>query len=93
VNNELTGRIIGAAIEVHRWLGPGLLDSAYQEAFSHELVTRDVGFNRQVKLPLNYKGVQLQCDYRLDLVVDGAVIVELKAVESLLPVHEAQLLS
>lgn len=93
MDNELTGKIIGAAIEVHRWLGPGLLESAYEEALSHELAARAVSFQRQVKLPLNYKGVRLQCDHRIDLVADGAVIVELKAVECLLPIHEAQLLS
>jgi len=93
VDGKLTGEIIGAAIEVHRWLGPGLLESAYEEALCHELASRSLGFKRQVALPLDYKGVRLECDYRLDLVVDDSVIVELKAVEKLLPVHDAQILS
>jgi GxxExxY protein len=93
VDDKLTGEIIGAAIEVHRWLGPGLLESAYEQALCHELVSRNVRFKRQVALPLDYKGVRLDCDYRLDLVVDNAVIIELKAVEKILPVHEAQILS
>jgi GxxExxY protein len=92
VDDKLTGEIIGAAIEVHRWLGPGLLESAYEQALCHELVSRNVRFKRQVALPLDYKGVRLDCDYRLDLVVDNAVIIELKAVEKILPVHEAQIL-
>ena len=93
MDDKLTGEIIGAAIEVHRWLGPGLLESAYEQALYHELVTRDLRFTRQIQLPLEYKGVRLDCDYRLDLVVDNTVIIELKAVEKILPVHEAQLLS
>ena len=93
MDSALTGEIIGAAIEVHRWLGPGLLESAYEQALCHELVTRDLRFTRQIQLPLEYKGVRLDCDYRLDLVVDNTVIIELKAVEKILPVHEAQLLS
>ncbi len=93
LGGQLTGEIIGAAIEVHRWPGPGLLESACEEALCHELASHSLDFIRQVHLPLDYKGIRLGCDYRLDLVVDNAVIVELKAVETVLPIHEAQLLS
>ena len=73
--------IVGAAIEVHRWLGPGLLESAYEECLCRELVLRDIPFARQTELPLDYKGIKLDCGYRLDLVVKGLVIVELKTVD------------
>ncbi len=89
----LSNRIIGAAIEVHRILGPGLLESAYEECLSRELSLRNVPFERQVPLPVEYKGTRLDCGYRLDLVVDGLVIVELKAIEKIEPIHEAQLLT
>ena len=92
-NDLLTEKIIGAAIEVHRILGPGLLESAYEECLCHELHSREVGFSRQQPLPVVYKGVHLDCGYRLDLVVEGRVIVELKTVDKLLPIHEAQLLT
>jgi GxxExxY protein len=82
--------IIGAAIEVHRALGPGLLESAYEECLCHELRLRGLDFRRQVALPVEYKGVKLDCGYKLDLVVQDAVILELKAVDRLLPIHEAQ---
>ena len=85
--------IIGAAIEVHRALGPGLLESAYEACLGHELSLRGVAYTRQVALTVRYKGVQLDCGYRLDLLVDELVIVELKAVEALEPIHEAQLLT
>ena len=91
--NQLTGEIIGAAIEVHKILGPGLLESAYEECLCHELTLRGVPFERQKELPLDYKGNRLDCGYRLDLVVAESVIVELKACDSLLPIHEAQLLT
>jgi len=74
-------------------LGPGLLESAYEECLCHELFLRDLRFERQVELPVSYKGVELSCGYRLDVVVQGAVVLELKAVERLLPIHEAQLLT
>ena len=90
---ELTRQIIGAAMEVHRQLGPGLLESAYEECLCHELRLRGISFQRQLDLPVEYKGLKLDCGYRLDLVVEDKVIVELKAVESILPVHEAQLLT
>lgn len=90
---ELTREIIAAAIEVHRALGPGLLENAYEECLCHELHLRGFGFRRQVNLPVTYKDVRLDCGYRLDLVVDDKVVVELKAAESILPVYEAQLLT
>src|SRR5207249_8554625 len=89
--NETTEAIIGAAIEVHRALGPGLLESAYEECLCRELTLRRVPFERQRQLPVEYKGLRLECSYRLDLVVADTVVVELKTVEALLPVHEAQL--
>ena len=88
-----TAPIIGAAIEVHRYLGPGLLESAYEECLCHELHLRGITFERQVDLPVSYKGLGLDCGYKMDLIVQHEVILELKAVERLLPVHEAQLLT
>jgi GxxExxY protein len=85
--------VIGAAIEVHRALGPGLLESAYEECFCHELHLRGLPFERQVSLPVRYKGVNLDCGYRLDVVVDDRLVLELKCLEHILPVHEAQLLT
>jgi GxxExxY protein len=89
----LTGRIISAAIEVHRHLGPGLLESAYEECLCRELEQRGIYFERQVDLPLDYKGYRIGSGYRLDLVVDQRVVVELKAVRQLEKIHEAQLLT
>lgn len=91
--NRLSHGIIGAAIEVHRVLGPGLLESSYEECLAHELKLRRIPFKRQVALPLIYKGVRLDEGYRIDLLVDHRVVVELKAVEHILPVHEVQLLT
>jgi GxxExxY protein len=91
--NEITEKIIGAAIEVHRALGPGLLESAYEECLCHELTLRRVAFERQKPLCVEYKGVKLDCGYRLDLFVEGTVVVEIKAVEVIQPIHEAQLLT
>jgi GxxExxY protein len=91
--NQITEAIIGAAIEVHRHLGPGLLESAYERCLCHELSLRQVPFQPQLSLPVKYKGIQLDCGYRLDLVVANLVVVELKAVEQLTPIHEAQLLT
>jgi GxxExxY protein len=88
-----TSPIIGAAIEVHRALGPGLLESAYEQCLCHELHIRGLPFQRQVDLPVSYKGLKLDCGYKIDLIVGDLVIVELKAVEKILPVHEAQLLT
>jgi GxxExxY protein len=93
LHEDLTGNIIGAAIEVHRALGPGLLESAYEECLCREFSLRQMPFQRQVPLPVEYKGVKLDCGYRLDLVVQNEVILELKCVEHLLPVHDAQLLT
>ena len=91
--NDLTGQVIGSAIEVHKTLGPGLLESAYEECLCHELELRGLPFERQKELPIEYKGAILDCGYRLDIVVGNGVVVELKACESLLPIHEAQLLT
>ncbi len=89
----LTEEIIGAAIAVHRELGPGLLESAYQACMSRELSLRQIAFRSQVDLPVHYKGILLDCGYRIDFVVDDRVIVELKSVERLAPIHESQLLT
>jgi len=91
--DPLTHEVIGAAIEVHRILGPGLLESAYEECLAYELDLRRLAFSRQVSLPVVYKGVELDCGYRMDLVVESDLIIEIKAVERLLPIHQAQLLS
>ena len=91
--DSLTEEIIGAAIEVHRALGPGLLESAYQDCLCVELGLRDLRFVSQLELPVEYKGQHVDAGYRLDLVVADKVVVELKAVERLLPLHEAQLLT
>ena len=88
-----TAQIIGAAIEVHRRLGPGLLESAYQACLARELSLRNVPFEREVSLPIEYEGIQVDCSYRLDFVVAGKVVIELKAVDALQKVHEAQLLT
>jgi GxxExxY protein len=93
VENALTDRIIGAAIEVHRHLGPGLLESAYEECLCHELNLSGLHFQRQVHLPVNYKGLKLDCAYKMDLVVEDAIIVEIKAIDELSAIHKAQLLT
>jgi GxxExxY protein len=93
VLEELTNKIIGAAIEVHKELGPGLMESAYEECLCHELRLRGISFERQVPLPVEYKGLKLECGYRLDVVVEDAVILELKCIERVLPVHVAQLMT
>jgi GxxExxY protein len=85
--------IIGAAIDVHKFLGSGLLESAYEECFCHELNLRNVEYERQKPLPLIYKGLKLDCGYRMDVVVGGRVVVELKSVDKICPIHEAQLLT
>ena len=91
--NELTHRVIGSAIEVHRVLGPGLLESAYEECLARELTLRGLQFERQKSIPVVYKDVKLECGYRVDLLVEGRGIVELKAVEALAPIHEAIILT
>ena len=93
IANDLSKKIIGAAIEVHRILGPGLLESAYEECTYYELSSQDIALERQVPLPICYKGRNLDCGYRLDLVVGRLVIVEFKAVEKIEPIHQAQLLT
>jgi GxxExxY protein len=91
--NEVTREIIGAAIEVHRQLGPGLLESANFECLCRELILREIPFEYERPLPLEYKGIRLECGYRLDLLVTDSVVVEIKSVEALAPVHDAQLLT
>jgi GxxExxY protein len=92
-NDPLTEKIIGAAIEVHKHLGPGLLESAYKECLCHELVLQGIEFRRQQPVPVIYKSRQLDCGFRIDLVVQNELIIEIKAVTKFLPIHEAQLLT
>ena len=91
--NFLTEKIIGCAIEVHKAIGPGLLESAYEECLCYELAQNGLTFERQVPLPVVYKGVKLDCGYKLDIIVENIVIIELKAVDRIIAIHEAQLLS
>jgi GxxExxY protein len=91
--NELSSVIIGAAIEVHKVVGAGLLESAYEECLCHELTLREVTFERQKPLPIIYKDRKLDCGYRLDIVIDDAIIVELKSCHQVEPIHKAQLLT
>ena len=91
--NELSRLVIGAALEVHRELGAGLLEAVYEQCLAHELALLGISVERQLGLPIRYKGIELDAGYRLDLLVANALIVEVKAVESLLPVHSAQLLT
>ena len=93
LHEELSEELIGACIEVHRELGPGLLESCYEACLCHELVRRKIRFRRQVELPVRYKDIVLDIGYRIDLIVDEKIVVEVKAVEKVLPVHEAQLLT
>jgi GxxExxY protein len=91
--NLLTEQIIGAAIEVHRQLGPGILENAYKKCMCRELDLRGIHYQHELVLPVNYKGIAVDCGYRIDLLVENLVVVELKAVEKIIPVHEAQLLT
>ncbi|NJD76830.1 MAG: GxxExxY protein [Candidatus Methanoperedens sp.] len=91
--NELSKLIVGAAIEVHRSLGPGLLESSYEECLCHELSLREISFQRQAPMPVVYKGIRLDCGYRVDIIVDKKVIIELKSVADVQPIHKAQLLT
>jgi len=91
--DPVSAEVIGAAIEVHRWLGPGLLESAYEECLCHELALRRIAFERQVPLPVSYKGVRLDCGYRMDIVLPGKLVIEVKAVDQLATIHDAQLLT
>ncbi len=91
--DPVSGAVIGAAIEVHRHLGPGLLESTYEACLAHELQQRGIAFQLQVPLPVRYKGVSLECGYRIDAIVEGRLLLELKAVERILPIHAAQILT
>ena len=91
--NEISEQIIGAAIEVHRELGPGLLESAYEECLAHEMNLRGLVFERQKPLPVIYKGIRVECGFRLDFIVHDLVVVELKAVEELANIHQAQVMT
>lgn len=90
---ELTEKIIGLCIEVHKNLGPGLLESAYEECLCYELLNKKIQFERQMPLPIRYKDVSLDCGYRLDIVVENKILLELKSVESILPLHQSQILT
>ena len=92
-SNLLSNKIIGAAIEVHKTLGPGLLESVYEECLCYELSLRNINYTRQIPLPVVYKGVRLDCGYRMDVVVEDLVIVEIKSIEKLRPIDEAQLIT
>jgi GxxExxY protein len=91
--NVITGQIIAAVIEVHRRIGPGLLESSYELCLEKEFILRKISFQKQISIPLHYKGLSLENVYRLDFLVEDRVVVEIKAVDTLLPVHSAQLLS
>lgn len=91
--DELSHRVIGAALEVHKILGPGMLESAYEECLSYELVHRGMSVSRQVAVPVIYKEVKLDYGYRIDILVENRVVIELKSVDAVLPVHEAQILT
>lgn len=91
--NKLSGKIIGAAIEVHKALGPGLLESVYEECMCHELGLQGLSFEKQKPLPIQYKGNKLDCGYRLDIVVENSIVLELKSCEKIEPIHRAQILT
>ena len=91
--DEITYEVIGAAIEVHRNLGPGLLESVYEECLCFELTHRQLAFQRQLALPIQYKAITLDVSYRVDLLIENSLLLELKSVDKLLPIHEAQLLT
>jgi len=91
--SDLSNRVIGCAIETHRILGPGLLESTYQQCLAHELSINGISFSIEHPLPVNYKGIRIDCGYRIDLLVEDEIIIELKSVEKLKGIHEAQLLT
>lgn len=91
--NQITEKIIGCAIEVHKRLGPGLLESAYEECLSYELKSAGFTIERQVPVPVVYKDIKLECGYRIDILVEKTVVLELKTIEAFAPVHEAQILT
>lgn len=88
-----SNRIIGCAIEVHRNLGPGLLESTYEQCLAHEFSLNDINFKKQATLPIEYKGIYLDCDYRIDLLVENEIIIEIKSVSEIIGIHEAQILT
>jgi GxxExxY protein len=92
-DEAVSPRVIGLAIDVHRYLGPGLLESAYEECLCAELAEAHIRYERQVPVPIVYKGVRLDCGYRIDLLVDRCLVVEIKAIERLMPIHSAQVLT
>jgi len=91
--NKLTGKVIGAVIEVHKNLGPGLLESAYEECLCYEFELRKIAYKRQEALPVAYKGIELDCGYRIDVIAENIIILELKSCENIEPIHKAQLLT
>jgi GxxExxY protein len=93
IRDPVTAVVIQAAMEVHSALGAGLLESAYEECLCHELSLRNLAFERQVSVPIAYKGIRLDCGYRLDILIPGYLIIEIKATERLLPIHQAQLIT
>lgn len=92
-SDALTGKVIGCAIEVHRALGPGLLESTYEQCLAHELREQGVGYQLQVPLPVIYKDIRLECGYRIDVLVENSLILELKSVDAIQGIHQAQLLT
>ena len=90
---RLSQEVIGCALEVHRELGPGLLESTYEQCLARELMLKNIPFKLQVAIPVEYKGIKLECGYRIDVLISDSLILELKSVEKLLPIHEAQLLT
>jgi len=91
--NEITGKIIGCAIDVHKSLGPGLLESAYEECLAYELIKNGLTIKRQQPTPVVYKEIKLECGYRIDILVENSVVIELKVVDAINPIHEAQILT
>jgi len=91
--NTLSNVVIGAAIDVHKTLGPGLLETAYETCLCHEIDLRGIEYQKQIQLPVKYKSIQLDCGYRLDILVENKIVIELKTVEKILPIHDAQLLT
>ena len=91
--DELSNKVIGCALEVHRNLGPGLLESTYEQCLAYEMKTAGMAFKLQHALPVEYKNIKLDCGYRIDMLVDNSIIIELKSVDKILPIHQAQLLT
>jgi GxxExxY protein len=93
IENVISKRIIGAAIEVHKQLGPGLLESTYEQCLAHEFSLQKIAYRKQLPVPLKYKGYPIDCSYRLDFLVEEKVVLEIKAIDTILPVHQAQVLT